>query len=211
MPRFAILLSGEIHPTGRLAGQLAGARVIAADAGMAHAGTLGLETELWVGDFDSSPRSLMDTCPHVPREAFPADKDATDGELAVRAALARGAREVVLAGGLGGGSDHAFAHLTLTLGLARRGIASFVTSGREEAWPLVPGDFRLDAPAGARLSVLAFTDLEGLSLSGVRWPLARRDVALGSTLTISNEVVGPVGVSLARGQAIVMLSELGAA
>ncbi len=206
MTKFAILLGGDLHPTERLGIQLAGARVIAADAGMRHAAPLGLEAELWVGDFDSATLGLQAEAGHVPRRRFSVDKDATDGELAVDAALERGAREVILAGGLGGQSDHAFAHLMLALGLARRGIAAFVTSGLEEAWPLHPGEHRLDAPTGSRLSVLALTDLDGLSLEGVRWPLERRDVPLGSTLTLSNMVSGPVRISLASGNGIVIVT-----
>jgi thiamine pyrophosphokinase len=206
MTKFAVLLRGDLHSTDRLKRQLAGARVIAADAGMMHAGPLGLEAELWVGDFDSASPALLAHAGHVPRQTFPADKDASDGELAVRAALDRGAREIILAGGFGGQSDHAFAHMTLALGLARAGIAAFVTSGHEEAWPLHPGEHRLDAPAGSRLSVLALSDLQGLSLAGVRWPLERRAVALGSTLTLSNEVSGAVTVSLAAGNGIIIVT-----
>jgi len=206
MTKFAILLGGDLHFTERLQGQLAGARIIAADAGMRHASPLGVEAELWVGDFDSAAPALQAAAGHVPQRRFSADKDATDGELAVRAALERGAREVILAGGLGGQSDHAFAHLTQALGLSRQGIASFVTSGSEEGWPLWPGEHRLDAPAGSRLSILALSDLSGLTLEGVRWPLVERDVPLGSTLTLSNKVSGPLRIALGTGRGIAMLT-----
>jgi len=206
MTKFAILLGGELHFTERLQDQLAGARIIAADAGMRHAAPLGVEAELWVGDFDSAAPALQAAAGHVPQRRFDVDKDATDGELAVHAALERGAREVILAGGLGGQSDHAFAHLMLALGLARGGIFCFVTSGTEEAWPLWPGEHRLDAPAGSRLSILALSDLTGLSLEGVRWPLDRRDVPLGSTLTLSNRVSGHLCITLAAGSGIAMLA-----
>jgi thiamine pyrophosphokinase len=43
-----------------------------------------------------------------------------------------------------------------------------------------------------------------LSLTGVRWPLDRRFVPAGSTLTISNEALGPVGIALESGLAIVL-------
>ena len=206
MTKFAILLGGDLFPTDRLVQQLTGARIIAADAGMMHAAPLGLEAELWVGDFDSASPALIAASGHVPRQMFPADKDLSDGELAVRAALDRGAQQMILAGGLGGQSDHAFAHLTLALGLARGGTDAFVTSGHEEAWPLYPGEHRLDAPLGSRLSIIALSDLEGLSLTGVCWPLDRRTVPLGSTLTLSNVVSGPVRIELASGNAIIMVT-----
>ena len=121
MSRFAILLSGALAVTPRLHRQIAGARIIAADSGMKHASTLGLMPELWVGDFDSSGSELMRDYALVPRQTHSADKDATDGEIAVKEALRLGASEIILIGGLGGESDHATAHLGLALHLAKSG------------------------------------------------------------------------------------------
>jgi thiamine pyrophosphokinase len=100
--RFAILLAGELTVTDRLRQQLAGARMIAADGGMAHAAALGVEPELWIGDFDSSDADLEARYEHVARQTHPPAKDTTDGELAIAEAVARGAGEIFLVGGLGG-------------------------------------------------------------------------------------------------------------
>lgn len=199
MSRFAILLSGPLVPTGRLRDQLAGTRAIAADGGMAHAGALGLAPELWVGDFDSSPPELLQRYAHVPRQVHPTAKDKTDGELALEAALARGARELWLVGALGGRTDQTLSHLTLALRLAEQGLPVRLSSGTEEAYPLLPGKLRLELAPGARLSVVGFSDLEGLSLQGVRWPLEGARMELGSSLTLSNEALGPVGLELSKG------------
>ena len=91
MSTFVILLGGELHATPRLMSQVAGHRVIAADSGMEHAALLGVTPELWLGDFDSADEALFTIYPDVPREAFPQDKDMTDGELAIAEALRRGA------------------------------------------------------------------------------------------------------------------------
>jgi thiamine pyrophosphokinase len=202
MTRFAILLGGKLVATPRLLGQLAGARVIAADSGMAHAGLLGLNPELWVGDFDSADAELVRRHGDVPREIFPPDKDATDGSLAIAAAIARGGDDFVLAGGLGGQADHTLGHFGQILYLARTGLPGFITSGDEEAHPIISGATRLDIPPQSRLSLIPFTDLAGLTLEGVKWPLAGRDVPLGSTLTLSNIALGPVRIELGSGHAI---------
>jgi len=162
--------------------------------------------ELWIGDFDSSDERLMAQYPDVPRQTHPPAKDTTDGELAIQEVMAMGAREIVLAGGLGGQMDHAFAHLMLLLKAHARGLKVMMTSGHEEAWPLIDDAVELDLPAGTRLSVLPVTDLIGLSISGVRWPLEERDVVLGSTLTLSNEVTAsPARVNVVKGMGIVLV------
>ena len=102
MTNFAILLGGDVAPTPRLARQLEGRRAIAADSGIRHAGRLGLVPELWTGDFDSVEPGMADGLPDVPREVFPSDKDVTDGEIAVEAAIERGATSLLLAGAFGG-------------------------------------------------------------------------------------------------------------
>lgn len=204
MARFSILVSGHVTPTARLLSQVACTRVIAADNGMAHAETLKLDVELWVGDFDSASPELMARHAAVEREVYPEAKDATDSELAVDAAVRRGANDMVLVGGFGGQSDHALSHVMLAVKLAREGLAAMVTSGYEEAYPLIPGRHRLDLPSGSRLSLIALADLKDLSLTGVRWPLDKRHVLFGSTLTLSNVSLGPVDVTLEAGHGVIV-------
>ena len=111
---------------------------------------LGLVPELWVGDFDSSGSELMRDYALVPRQTHSADKDATDGEIAVKEALRLGASEIILIGGLGGESDHATAHLGLALYLAKSGLRCFISNGNEEAYPLIAGAYEFDFGAQSR-------------------------------------------------------------
>jgi thiamine pyrophosphokinase len=202
MSKFAILLGGGLTVTPRLRAQIAGARVIAADSGIAHASSLGLVPELWVGDFDSAGSELAIQYADVPREAFPADKDQTDGAIAIAAARRRGASAFILLGGMGGQADHTLGHFGLTLQLARDGFPTILTSGDEEAHAILPGETALDLAEGVRLSLVPFTEFIGLDLSGVKWPLVQRDVPLGDTLTMSNIATGPVRISLREGYGI---------
>jgi thiamine pyrophosphokinase len=205
MSKFAVLLGGTVIPTPRLRDQLKGARIIAADSGMRHTAPLRLTPELWVGDFDSADKALQQHYAHLPRIAFAKDKDATDGELAVHEALARGATELVLVGAFGGQFDHMLAHAAMLVGLAERGIHAVASSGREEAWPLVGALSLQQLQKGTRVSIVGLTALHGLTLRGVRWPLQDCDVAMGSTLTLSNEAEGSVSISIAAGRAVVLV------
>jgi thiamine pyrophosphokinase len=202
MSRFAILLSGDLTVTPRLHRQIAGTRVIAADRGMKHARALGVMPELWVGDFDSSGSELLLDYAHVPRQTHPADKDATDGEIAVAAALKLGAKEFILIGGLGGQSDHATAHLGLALHLAKSGHRCFISNGSEEAYALIAGAYEFDFGPQSRLSIVPWSDIAGLDLSGVKWPLRDKALTLGSSFTMSNIALGPVKLSFTSGIAI---------
>ena len=66
----------------------------------------------------------------------------------------------------------------------------WLTSGDEHARPLVSGSsLSLSLADKTTFSVVAVSDLHGLSLNGVRWPLNDADVPLGSGWTLSNEVL----------------------
>ena len=205
MSKYAILLSGPVVKTPRLIKQLSNARVIAADGGMAHAAALKLSPELWVGDFDSTPQALADQWHNVPRQTHPVGKDASDGELAISEALRRGATSLILVGGMGGQLDHVLAHAGFLLALAKRGVEVMMTSGSEEAYGLVDELQVPDLKLGTRISVMPFTDLAGLSISGVKWPLSNHLVRLGTAHSLGNEVTGQVKLSLTSGSAIVVI------
>lgn len=205
MSLFTILLGGDLLPTLALARQVAGTRVIAADAGMRHAVALGIVPELWVGDFDSEPDNLPARLTAVTRQGFPREKDKTDGELAIDIALAQGASSLLLVGAFGGTrSDHEFLHLSLALRLAEAGTTVTLTSGAQEGFPLLPGKAGFDYPDGTLFSIIAFSDLAGLSVEGAKWPLDRVEVAFGSSLTISNETRGRLVVTLGSGRAMLI-------
>lgn len=204
MSLFLILLGGELTVTPRLMRQTAGTRVIAADSGMRHAAALGIEPEVWIGDFDSSDAALLDRHKDVPRLTFPADKALTDGDLAIDEALKRGATRLILAGALGGPrSDHAAHHQLKMLALAEAGIEVFLTSGGEEAWPLLPGNREFEFAPGTVFSITALDELKGLSVSGVKWELKDADIDFGSSLTLSNVALSAPIIKLKQGRATV--------
>ena len=183
-----ILVGGRwVHPPRLRALLPAPDLVIAADSGARHAGPLGVVVDTWVGDFDSARGDEV----QAPRERHPAAKDETDGELATRLALARGATDLSFVGAFGGRFDHTAALLLGGVRLAQTGLSVRLSSGDEWAWPLLPGrGVELDLPPGLTLSVVAPVPLGGLSLSGVRWPLSGADVPLGSGWPLSNETLG---------------------
>jgi thiamine pyrophosphokinase len=205
MSRFTILLGGDLTVTPRLREQIAGSRVVAADSGLRHAPALGVVPELWVGDFDSSDPEWLGTYRSVERMVFEADKDKTDGELAVEQALSRGAASLLLAGAFGGPRpDHAFLHLSMALGLMDRGIGALLSSGGQEGVPLPHRASAFDYAAGTMFSILAFSELRGLTVRGAKWPLDHVVVPFGSSLTLSNVVTESLSVTLGEGRALLL-------
>lgn len=223
MSLFLILLGGDLTVTDRLRQQIAGARVLAADGGIRHARALGVEPELWLGDFDSTSAELLADYAHVPRRTFPRAKDMTDGELALTEAFLLGATRVILCGAFGGErTDHTMLHLTMATALAMQGRELMLSSGVEEAWPLVasppasspgkslvPREYVYDLPQDALFSILCFAPLEGLFITGAEWPLNNVRLSFGSSLTLSNVVKGTLRVVLRSGYAVLLAKPYG--
>lgn len=195
-----ILVGGRLTPTPALLALPRPDLVVAADGGARHVAALGVNIDLWVGDFDSSVGLEV----NAPRRTFPRAKDSTDGELAAELALEGGASELVFMGAFGGRFDHAFALALGACRLAQQGHKVSLHSGDEAGYPLLAGvPVHLELLAGQTFSVLAASELRGLSLEGARWPLDGADIPMGSGWTLSNEAVGgPLRASLLEGVAL---------
>jgi len=212
--RAAVIIIGGGAPDGRVRRHLPeGALVIAADSGFDHAVALGLEVDLLVGDLDSiSPTGLERAAGRgVTILAHPPDKDFTDTELAIEAALARGARHLVA---VTGGPDPAESRLDHELGTLLALSRPDLREVRIEAWwgsTLVrvahgPAEVEVGAASGTLLSLLPLHGAAvGVATSGLRFPLHRETLPAGSSRGVSNEVAtSPASVSLEAGTLLVV-------
>ena len=112
-----VVAGGGVVDERSLRGQtlLGAAAVIAADGGVDLAHALGLHVDVVVGDLDSaSPAGLARAEAAGARIVrHPAEKDATDLELALDEAVALDPRRIVVVGGAGGRLDHLLGGLLL--------------------------------------------------------------------------------------------------
>jgi thiamine pyrophosphokinase len=189
---------------------LDGATVIAADAGAVTLDRLNRMPDRLVGDLDSIPDVVFARLREagVAIEGHPADKDASDTELALEAALEAGATEVVVLGATGGRRlDHELANVLLLAdpALASRDVR--IVHGPSTVRALRDGaGLTLEGSAGDLVTLLPVGgDATGVSIVGVRWPLAGATLRLGRSRGLSNEIVEPpASVSLERGTLLVV-------
>jgi thiamine pyrophosphokinase len=185
-----ILAGGSLTVTPALLALAAqAALVIAADSGLRHAQPLGLSPDLIVGDFDSVNADDLARYPHVPHQRHPPEKDRLDLELAVDEALKRGAKELIIAGGLGDRFDQSLAAVLLVARLKGRGERVFMHSGDKQVHVLAGSErLMLPLPSGQRFSLLSLAPATIVSVSNAKYPLDRHRLELGVGLGVSNEV-----------------------
>jgi thiamine pyrophosphokinase len=183
--------------------------VVAADGGAHALDGLGVAPQLLVGDLDSVDPELVDrlAATGTDVERHPVDKDCSDTELAVEAARAAGADEVVLVGAIGGARlDHALSNVLLAADPAYGGTVS-VARGRSRMHALHAGDTRtLAGQPGDLVSLLAVGgDATGVTTRGLRWPLSDATLAVGRSRGLSNEITArPATVAVAGGTLLVI-------
>jgi thiamine pyrophosphokinase len=182
-----------------------GATVVAADGGVDYALALGLRVDVAVGDFDSvTPGGLAAAEAAGARIVrHPAEKDATDLELALDAAAALEPRRLLVAGVAGGRLDHLLAGLLL-LGAERHAHLEVDAIAGQALVHVVRRERALEGAPGELVSLLPLGgDAEGVATDGLRYPLAGETLAAGSTRGVSNEFVGTQAVvRVARGVAL---------
>jgi thiamine pyrophosphokinase len=184
--RAIVLGGGALHTRPDTEGAML---VIAADSGYDHAMGHGITVDLLIGDMDSiSPDAMVAArAAGTTIERHPTDKDHSDLELAVRAALERGARAIEIHGADDGRIDH-------LLGVAL-GVTASVPDGVTVAWHTRTGTIRAASPAapvrlrgsvGSIVSLVPAGDVVGVTTTGLEWSLDAEDLASGTTRGLSN-------------------------
>ena len=164
--------------------------VVAADGGALGAERLGFPIDLVVGDGDSLVESDLERLATAGVEVrrSPADKDESDTELAVLAAIERGAAWIVIVGALGGQRvDHAIANVSL---LALRALGDRPCSILDETARIRllagPCEMDIEGPPGGLVSLLPLGDVDGVTTEGFVYPLHDERLPMGPARGLSN-------------------------
>ena len=179
-----------------------GAFVIAADRGLDHAQTFGLQVGLAVGDFDSASAAAVVAAEAagVRVEWHPVEKDATDLELALDAAIALEPARILVLAGDGGRLDHLLATLLL-LGSSRYAAVTLDAHVGPARVHVIRGERTLEGKPGELVSLLALDGpAEGVTTEGLVYPLAHETLEAGSSRGTSNVFAAETArISVERG------------
>ena len=162
--------------------------VIAADSGWDLAVSLGLSVDVIVGDLDSISEAGLAAAEaaEVVIDRHPVDKESTDLELALAAALGGEIDHIVVIGGEGGRFDHLVGNVSVLA--SPRFAAVAIEAWIGDAYVTVVRDrWTAAVRPCATISILPWQGPAALSVSGVRWPLRHEVLVAGTSRGISNE------------------------
>lgn len=202
-------LRRAVEPDAKHGGR---ALVICADGGALRAEGAGVTPDLILGDGDSLPTSDVERfrARGVDVHLVAPDKEASDSELCLREAIARGASQVAIFGALGGRRpEHSLANVALLALPELAGLDVTLEHGAGRVWLVGT----TDGPARVQLSGEA-TDYislqplaqgaEGVTTDGLRFPLRDEPLTYGPSRGLSNEfLTDAAAVSVRRGRLLI--------
>ncbi len=174
-------------------------KIIAVDGGLAALSRLKLKPDAIVGDFDSVAEDILaeykNSSDNITWEIHKPEKDETDTELALNTAIGLGCSKLVLLGATGGRMDHFIGNLHLLYACLKKGVEAAIVD--EKNWITVIDKgrtFLAETLWGKYISFLPLCgEVKKITLTGFKYPLYEKDIDLGTSLCISNELTGEEG------------------
>jgi thiamine pyrophosphokinase len=186
--------------------------IICADGGLAQALRWELRPDLIIGDLDSADPADLDRLAAQGIEIIrhPVEKDETDLELALLAALEREPEEIIILGGFGKRLDMTLANIFILASAKFQGgpTLRLMDQHRTVLFLQGPGSLTLEGDPQETVSLLPLGGpVRGVTLQGLKYPLKDAVLELGSTRGISNVISeSPARIEIQEGGLIVVVS-----
>ncbi|MBP5308066.1 MAG: thiamine diphosphokinase [Clostridia bacterium] len=174
-----ILLNGEPY-SGEI--ETAGKFVVCCDGALLWATKKGIRPDICVGDFDSLG--------YVPEnaEVYPAEKNLTDGEIALDYLDKKGVKDIEIYGGAGKREDHFFGNVNLLIKAKERGINAVFKTDYTDFY-VVCGKVSLSGLKGVTVSLVPVSDAMHINNSvGLKYAANGLVIRQGDSRGLSNVV-----------------------
>jgi thiamine pyrophosphokinase len=193
-----VICNGKVLSKKDLAPLLQGRPfVLCADGGANMARRLGIRPNAIVGDLDSISRSTRKFFSGVETIRMD-DQYSTDLEKALDVLLERGFHSAVVVGAMGGRPDHSLANLSILMKYHRKMDLQFSDTFCDIC--IIDRKVVLNAGIGSVISLMPLGRCEGVTTSGLKYPLLDETLELGVREGTSNEVVSShVRISVKNG------------
>lgn len=199
-PETALVVVNSILPAKRILDDLRARSqlIICADGGANRAREAGLTPDYIIGDLDSMDDETRRTFSSAKIVHRPSQYE-TDLEKALQFVVELDVARVLLVGVTGLRFDHQLVNLNIAEKFCDRvDIETHDDFG--EGRFVRPGQASFDAPIGQQISLIAFRRVEGISTSGLKYPLQCEALEWAVRDGLSNEVISsPVRIKVGRG------------
>ncbi len=187
---------------------------IAVDGGYAYCKQLGIKPDLIVGDMDSLPENLQKEMQKISGEkpgkviCLCQEKDDTDTLAALRIGMEKGYRNYRLYGALGGRIDHTIANIQCLSYLKNNGAEGIILEEGLAITVIKEEKVSFGNREKGYLSLFSLGErAEGVTITGMKYPLNQALVTNDYPIGISNEFIGEDSmVEVRKGMLLAVLS-----
>ena len=175
--------------------------VISADGGYKLACSLGVKSNIVLGDFDTLNEEI--TAPDVRK--YPPEKDDTDLMIAIKTGISIGYHSFVIYGSLGGRIDHTVAAIQSLEYLSERGINGELISDNETINIQMPGQREYKSENFKYISVFSLAEASVVSYEGLKYPLDNYTITQSFPIGVSKEFISEIcRIDLKSGKLLVI-------
>ena len=159
--------------------------IVAVDSGAEHAYKLFLKPNLIIGDLDSIDEKTIKRAEKdsIQILKYETNKNETDFELALKHVLDQSIKDITIIGGEYGEIDHLFSVLTVIISYQNDELISWIHGNQSI---IIPNSKKIKIGNNVKFSILPFTDLKNLNISGAQWNLENENIKFGKSFTLRN-------------------------
>ncbi|MGN8645042.1 thiamine diphosphokinase [Gracilibacillus sp. HCP3S3_G5_1] len=183
-------------------------RWIGADLGASYLLKNQLPIDVAIGDFDSIDMKEKELIKQKAKNfhEYSVEKNETDLELAIEAALSYRPASIFLFGATAGRLDHELANIQMLYHLLEKNVDAKIIDDKNILSIYRPGKYEVTAKNSDLLSFIPLTpSVKGLTLKGFYYPLDNYTVTWGSTRCISNQLINEQGTFLFNDGILIMI------
>ena len=171
-----------------------GQNIIVCDRGLEALYKLKIIPNHVVGDFDSVSPEILEFYKKQSQIIFHTyhpEKDNTDTDIALKLAIRLKSSKITIMGALGKRMDHAIANIHILKDALEANIPCQIIDEHNRIY-LINKEMTLekDKIYGKYVSLIPLTsEVEGITLTGFKYPLENYTLPIGTSLGISNEII----------------------
>lgn len=177
--------------------------VITADKGFRYAEMEKIKIDYAIGDFDSTDRPDFKNI-----IALNPIKDFTDTVAAIRLAIDKGYREIIIYGGLGGRESHTISNIKTLLHFKKKGVNISLKARGKEIFVIDSNFSYKFNDKDFYVSIFALNEESILSIDGLAYELDSYKMSLDDSLGVSNQTKGcDFKISLDAGYLLIIFED----
>ena len=180
----ALIVNGGLNSTKR--DQLGNYDlIVAVDSGTEQAYKLFLKPDLIIGDLDSIDEKTIKRAEKdgVQILKYETNKNETDIELALKHVIDKEIKDITIIGGEYGEIDHLFGVLTVIISFQEDQQISWI---HKDQTVIIPNTKKIAIGNNVEFSILPFTNLKNLNISGAQWNIDNENIEFGKSVTLRN-------------------------